>query len=308
MGDGTGIEWTDATWNPVRGCSRVSEGCRNCYAERFASRGLPGYEGLTKGGKWTGDVRLVPEALDRPLKWKAPRRIFVNSMSDLFHESLAFEDILRIFEVMEKAKQHTFQVLTKRPKRAFEFCRHYGLLVVGPNGETQSGSRFPDNVWMGASTENQATANERIPWLIMLPAPVIFVSCEPLLGDLNLRRIPLRPPPESENDPIIELDALTGHVNGPDDVWPAKISWVIAGGESGPGARPMHIAWARSLRDQCAAAEVPFFFKQWGEYAPILDADGERYQMKRPVGGKKSAGSLLDGVEHKAFPSEVRHG
>jgi protein gp37 len=309
MADGTGIEWTDATWNPIRGCRRVSAGCENCYAERVAARfsgpGMP-YDGLAKntpsGPRWTGEVRVVESALDQPLRWKRPRRIFVNSMSDLFHESLAFADVLRIFEVMEKAKQHTFQVLTKRPQRAFDFCATYGIGTVNP---------WPGNVWFGVSTENQATADERIPLALQVPAPVIFISAEPLVGSVVLRP-----------SWVAGYDYSGGRaISAP------RIAWVIAGGESGPGARPMHPAWVRSLRDQCAAANVPYFFKQWGEWAPTaavaggnlggelragtvrqLRADGTEDGHFRAGDvyvrrvGKRAAGSLFDGREHKEFP------
>jgi protein gp37 len=325
MADGTGIEWTDATWNPIRGCTRVSEGCRNCYAERVAARfskpGMP-YEGLAgfrvhvlDGDKeelrpyWTGKVRVVERALEQPLRWKRPRRIFVNSMSDLFHEALAFADILRIFEVMEKAKQHTFQVLTKRPQRAFEFCHTYGIGTV---------NKWPANVWLGVSVENQAAADERIPLLLETPAAVRFLSCEPLLGPVDLERVQW---PQKHKVDVLRGGAwdygrIPGFLQHSDML---TIDWVIAGGESGRGARGMHADWARSLRDQCTAANVPFFFKQWGEWAPMVDLGFTTPAGERLVGdprlnsgkqvngaliriGKKAAGSLLDGVEHKAFP------
>lgn len=259
MSDKTEIEWTEATWNPVRGCSRVSEGCRNCYAERVASRfsgpGMP-YEGLAANGKWTGVARVVEKAMDQPLRWKRPRRIFVNSMSDLFHESLAFADVLRIFEVMEKAKHHTFQVLTKRPRRAFDFCATYGI---------GTSNRWPENVWLGVSVENQAAADERIPLLLETPAAVRFLSCEPLLGPVDLLRVQW---PQKHRVDVLRGGAWDfggfGGFTQHSDM--NKIDWVIAGGESGPGARWMRPEWAQDLRDQCAAAGTPFFFKQWGEW------------------------------------------
>jgi protein gp37 len=322
MADGTGIEWTDATWNPIRGCSRVSEGCRNCYAEgvarRFNGEGLP-YEGLTTIGRWNGTVRVVESALDQPLRWKRPRKIFVNSMSDLFHESLPFADIARIFAVMQLAQLHTFQVLTKRAERMRDFFRWLETsegkqawlkAVVTTSdvgkGTTESWSTaWPfRNVWLGVSVENQAAAEERIPLLLETPAAVRFLSCEPLLGPVDLARL-------ADDELGAKWNAIAS----------GRLHWVIAGGESGKRARPMHASWARSLRDQCSAVGVPFFFKQWGEWAPMVHLavtpDGEqlvgdpRHSRGRQAAeasvriGKKAAGSILDGVDHKDFPLEV---
>ena len=218
------IEWTESTWNPVRGCTRVSEGCRFCYAERIASRfsgkGMA-YEGFaenTKAGpQWTKEVRLIPELLNEPLKWKKSRRIFVNSMSDLFHEKIEFADIQKIFSVMEKAYWHQFQVLTKRSEQ---------LLKFSPN------LPWSPNVWMGVSVEDSRVTH-RIDELRQTGAQIKFLSLEPLLGAL----------------PNLTLEG---------------IDWVIVGGESGPGAREMQKKWVIDIRDQCADAKVPFFFKQWG--------------------------------------------
>jgi protein gp37 len=299
----------------------VSAGCTNCYAQsiarRFSGAGLP-YEGLTRNGKWTGEVRLIEKDLDKPLRWREPSRIFVNPMSDLFHENLPFADVLRIFEVMERAKQHTFQVLTKRPERAFEFCSTYGIGTVNP---------WPGNVWFGVSTENQATADERIPLALQVPAPVIFISGEPLLGALDLLRVqwPRKHKVDVLRGGAWEFGGFPGFTQHSDM---ARIAWVIAGGESGHGARPMHIEWARSLRDQCEAAGVPYFHKQNGEWQDIESAEdverrgytgkldgkwrwvnlagghgyhGESVRRMHRV-GKRAAGSLLDGREHKEFP------
>lgn len=294
MSDDTGIEWTDATWNPIRGCSRVSEGCRNCYAEsvaaRFSGPGMP-YEGLARRtasgeARWTGQVRVVEHQLDQPLRWKRPRMIFVNSMSDLFHDEVSDETIDDIFAVMAAAPQHAFQVLTKRPERMLAYMKRVGASsphdVVNARvfdlANTLSGAhvQWPlPNVWLGVSVENQAAADDRIPLLMQTPAAVRFLSCEPLLEMVDL----MKP------GPVLALERL-----GP-------IDWVIVGGESGPGARPMHPDWARLIQAQCAYAGVPFFFKQWGEH----DASGRRV-------GKKAAGSLLDGREYKAFPREVGRG
>jgi protein gp37 len=303
MGDNTAIEWSDATWNPTAGCSLVSPGCTNCYAMRVAHRlaRMPEqrefYAGMTQESKagpvWTGSVRLIEKALDRPLHWTRPRRIFVNSMSDLFHEALPYAAIDKVFAVMALAPQHTFQVLTKRaermrdyvggfPDRRAIFDSHSGLDYV----------TWPlPNVWLGVSVEDQERADERIPHLLATPAAVRFLSCEPLLGPIEFSDVSRR------SDAIEQLGrrALAG------------IGWVIAGGESGPNARPMHPDWARSLRDQCAAAGVAFFFKQWGEYAPAT-AVGETWrhpEVPQRV-GKKRAGRLLDGRTHDEFPDAPR--
>lgn len=221
----TSIEWTEATWNPVRGCSRISPGCMHCYAERMAHRfsgeGLP-YQGLTRLTKrgdpqWTGKVQVVPEMIEEPLRWKRPRMVFVNSMSDLFHERVPASEVRRIFEVMRLAHWHSFQVLTKRPARCLELSNDLC---------------WPDNVWMGTSVES-ADYLRRIELLRRVPAAVRFLSLEPLLGPL----------------PQLCLDG---------------IHWVIVGGESGPGARQMEPSWVREIQRICARSEVPFFFKQWG--------------------------------------------
>ena len=218
------IEWTESTWNPVRGCTRVSEGCRFCYAERIAARfsgkGMA-YEGLainTKTGpKWTHEVRPVRSLLNEPLKWKKPRRIFVNSMSDLFHEKINLEYIQEVFSVMKEADWHQFQVLTKRASRLLEYSPKLP---------------WPPNVWMGVSVEDEHVMN-RVDDLRKTGAHIKFLSLEPLIGPL----------------PDIVLDG---------------INWVIVGGESGPGAREMKKKWVIDIRDRCLKDGVPFFFKQWG--------------------------------------------
>lgn len=208
------IEWTESTWNPVTGCTKVSEGCRHCYAHRMAKRlhamGNPRY----RNGF---DVTLHHDLIDKPLSWKKPRRIFVNSMSDLFHKDVPLDFIQKVFHTMEQATWHTFQVLTKRADR---------LLELSPD------LPWPSNVWQGVSVEDEKVV-ERIDFLRQTPAKVRFLSLEPLIGPL-------------EN---LNLEG---------------IHWVIVGGESGPGARPMDPEWVRSIRDQCHEQNVAFFFKQWG--------------------------------------------
>lgn len=369
MADGSRIEWTEATWNPLRGCSRVSEGCRNCYAERTAARfdkpGMP-YEGLihraTKG--WNGKVRFVPEVLDQPLRWKRPRKIFVNSMSDLFHENVPFEQIAAIFGVMSAARHHTFQVLTKRPERALAFFAWLeqqtepkarwvesvaeAEQACGQAAGTRAAHTHPvqcvaidhfaeaqgvrtdgfylqwplPNVWLGVSVENQATADERIPQLLQMPAAVRWLSCEPLLGPINFRWVPYAW--QATGRTYREYLEAKGSVNQHEAL--RKIDWVVVGGESGPNARAMHPEWARTLRDQCAAAKVPYLFKQWGEWLPVdtpsdeecFADDGSERQFggrltigrcgTQPVArvGKKRAGRLLDGALHDAYPEVSR--
>jgi protein gp37 len=364
MGDKSAIQWTDATWNPVVGCSVVSPGCTNCYAmkeaRRLADMGVTKYVGLTvasrSGPVWNGQVRLHDGPIDQPIRWRKPRGIFVNSMSDLFHEDLPDEDIDRVFAIMALAPQHTFQVLTKRTDRARQYLSPARAHPVGlaaldevfrivskhPHSDVGKGCMLEGdiphlkvwplpNVWLGASVEDQARADERIPDLLATPAAVRFLSCEPLLGPVNIGPWHLTP--------------ANGHR--------ARIDWLIVGGESGRDARPMHPDWARSLRDQCASARVPFFFKQWGEWAPASDDEiperfgaacdafrcmcsngffGEMalgsaflhkpraYPQCFPNGadgdasctsailrrlGKKRAGRLLDGREWNEFPKPV---
>lgn len=219
MSEHSDIEWTDATWNPVRGCTKISPGCKHCYAETFAERfrGVPGHP-YEQGF----DLRLVPEKLAEPLRWKSPKTIFVNSMSDLFHKDVPEAYILHVAQVMQQANWHTFQVLTKRSERLRD-------LLSGP---LRFAAELP-HIWWGVSVEDRRYGLERVNHLRTAPARVRFLSIEPLLEDL-----------------------------GPLDL--SVIHWVIVGGESGPGARPMQKAWVTSIREQCSRAQVPFFFKQWG--------------------------------------------
>ena len=271
----TSISWTDATWNPVRGCSRVSPGCDHCYAMHFAHRfSKPGkpYAGLTtirKGVDWTGNARFVPEMLSAPLRWRKPRRIFVNSMSDLFHPSITNEQIAAVFGVMAACPWHTFQVLTKRAERmrqwfawldaqqtTVDFSPLTTVLDAGcrlsPDGARRPGVTeelriairercgWPlPNVWLGISAENQKHADERWHHLSQVDAAVRFISAEPLIAPLSIAG------------------------------WATLPDWLIVGGESGPRARAFDLAWARSLRDQCKAAGTSFFMKQMGA-RPIM--------------------------------------
>lgn len=286
MGAKSRIEWTDATWNPLRArrgdgkvgwhCEHVSEACRNCYAERLNRRGLAVGTGLRYVHQARASITpfVDQDTLLQPLRWKRPRRIFVCSMTDLFGEWHTDDDIERVFAVMALCPQHTFQVLTKRPARMaahFENL-HFRTEMVGIEAEQISGlDRFlPDdyrqprwtlplpNVWLGVTAEDQATADERIPLLLRTPAAKRFVSAEPLLGPLDLRnylRMPWMP------DRIVRPGSV------PVEYMPVVgLDWVITGGESGLGARPSHPDWFRSLRDQCVDASVPFFFKQWGSW------------------------------------------
>lgn len=306
MADHSPIEWTDATWNPVRGCSRVSPGCGGpnhqggCYAERIAARfSAPGqaFHGFAErsvhGGHWTGKVALVDELLTLPLRWRRPRRIFVNSMSDLFHEAISDADIDKVFAIMALCPQHIFQVLTKRsarmrayfaaPDRLASINGAIWALLGTPRGsKIHHGGKWRaalplPNVWLGVSAEDQPRADERIPDLRATLATVHFVSCEPLLGPIDLRHHL-----EGEEEHGVDMSREVGSKVGACTGWLPPIDWVIAGGESGRGARPMHPDWPRALRDQCASASVPYFFKQWG---------------------KKAAGSELDGRLHREFPS-----
>lgn len=238
MSDGSTIEWTDATWNPVTGCTKITRGCDNCYAERFAERwrGIPGHP-FENGF----DLTLRPERVQQPLRWKRPRMIFVNSMSDLFHKKVPKRFIDSVFDTMEAAHWHVFQVLTKRSSLMRNYLRaRYG------------DGRGPAHIWCGVSVED-AKAKPRLAHLRESPAGVRFLSVEPLIGAVGT------------------MD-LTG------------INWVIVGGESGPGARPIHLEWIREVRDQCLDQNVAFFFKQWGGPRP------------------KSGGRELDGQEWNQFP------
>lgn len=319
------IQWTEKTWNPIIGCRRVSPGCENCYAEKQVHRGMaPQHKGLTvvgKGGKgprWNGAYNVAEKRLDEPLRRKVPTRWFVNSLSDLFFEPLPFELIAALFGVMAAAPQHTFQVLTKRPERALEFfawlsshphravsaladeCApelsalayalddfegNLGPLDRGgydPIGDAMEGTCWPlPNVWIGVSVENQATADERIPKLLELPAAVRWVSYEPALGPVDFR------------------GALPGHPNGygASNVG-AVLDWIVVGGESGPGARPFDLAWARSVVTDCATTGVPVFVKQLGA-RPVVRMTARYPQLPAKLVDRK-------GGDPSEWPADLR--
>lgn len=398
------IEWTDATWNPLAGCAPVSHGCANCYAAKMAKRlaamGQEKYLGtVDTHGKWTGVVKLDEAALRIPMERLRPTTYFVNSMSDLFHEAVPDAFIYRVFAVMALCGRHRFQVLTKRAERMSSFVRHlqtvegaFAFLKAseGLAGDYRGGPQLHEaalkfrrgqplpNVALGVSVENQKCADERIPALLQCPAAVRFLSCEPLLGAVDLgqavferksvhmsvsvdgairnrafnmfndddgRPVSARAGEEflrkAQSDgvkllPMGDCPTFDSENGCPGHAKP-RIDWVIAGGESGANARPMHPDWVRGLRDQCARAGVPFFFKQWGEYGPgdrggyqddpsmagqirswtlvantgtpknlgaktwvAYDPQGVPCVMRRV--GKRAAGRVLDGVTHDGMP------
>jgi len=272
--------------------------------------GRPEYQGLvTEDGRWTGEVRCLPERLDQPLHWKKPARIFVDSMSDLFHHIIPVEFIAAVYARMMECTQHTFIVLTKRAERAARLLRPGGLvheIVAGIYQQADLAWPLP-NVWFGVSVENQAAADERIPLLLETPAAVRFVSCEPLLGPVDLKPAPLHQWPD--------LSCWMPNRDEPDDwkYWMHKwngIHWVIVGGESGPGARPMAYDWVDSILDQCLKAGVPFFFKQWGEWYPSPFHGSRDFHGGYPYDqktdtvriGKKRSGRILDGRTWDQYP------
>lgn len=337
MGKST-IEWTEFTWNPVTGCDKVSQGCKNCYAGRLAETRLKHLPYYQKG--FYGNVVCHEDRLNEPLKLKKPHRIFVNSMSDLFHEDVPTKFILNIFETMASVTAecrhrrlqdheeecwtgdpHIFQILTKRPERMMNVINKELPNMIGDlmgqwtlKTVTEVGGWPLPNVWLGVSVEDQKTADERIPWLLETKAAKRFVSYEPALGPVDFTKIMYR-------DGDLTTCLPPGHLGLSD--W-AVLDWVIAGGESGPQSRPSHPDWFRSVQDQCAAAGVPFFFKQWGEWGYLQNPTGlarasegygywdhrgefhprafESGGMHMHKMGKAAAGSLLDGREWKEYP------
>lgn len=297
------ISWTEYVWNPVVGCSRRAQGCMHCYAERMARRlaamGRMEYKNLlTSDHRWNGRVRCLEQRLDDPLQWRKPRRIFVCSMGDLFHNEVTVDFIASVYARMQQCSQHTFITLTKRAERAALLLHSDGPIywmlerihhlddIVWP---------LP-NAWHLGSVSTQADANEIIPRVLDTPAAIRGVSLEPLLGPVDISGY--------LNSLFILGDVPENSINE------RGLDWVICGGESGPGARPMHPDWARSIRDQCVAAETPFFFKRWGEWTSafpqerslghIQEAyrDGQSYWRV----GKKQAGRLLDGQLWDEYP------
>lgn len=363
MADGTRIEWTDATWNPITGCTLVSEGCRNCYAAELAAGRLAGHpsrNGLAVRNadgvaKFTGEMRFNAQWLGQPLRWRKARMVFVCAHGDLFHENVPDAWIDRVFAVMALCPQHKFQLLTKRPKRMRAYLERdprddingeAGTLVNWDEMAQIDAWPLP-NVWLGVSVEDQATADERIPVLLDTPAAIRWVSAEPLLGPVDLAA--MRPPyswgvnPDGWVFNALEIGDIyhlhyqnsDGEVkieSGDGPYRNAAIDWLVVGGESGRNARPMHPDWARSLRDQCVAAGVPFLFKQWGAWTAqvgrmaAIDFDPAREaEVLKPLNnqvmlesglrdgrtlmervGKKAAGRMLDGVIHDAWPEVVR--
>lgn len=261
MAGKSAIEWTDATWNPTTGCTRVSAGCDNCYALGLANRllstvyrsQLPVVD-TPENRSDPFAVRLWPDRLEAPKAWKEPRRIFVNSMSDLFHQDVPDEFALRCFEVMLEADHHVYQILTKRPARAARF-------IKGPGRGLFQDGVLPGHIWMGTSVESQEV-DYRVRHLLDVPAAVRFLSCEPLIGSLD----------------------LSGFIGC--SFAESGVHWVIVGGESGIGARPIHAGWVRAIRDECVSQGIPFFFKQWGGRTP------------------KAGGRLLDGEVWDEFPTD----
>jgi protein gp37 len=309
MGDKTGIEWTDATWNPVSGCSKVSPGCAHCYAETVADRfwatqyptfrvspgedgeGMCGPDYSERPRRFT-DVMCHTDRLDQPLRWKKPRRVFVNSMSDLFHEDVPDAFIDKVFAVMALAPQHTFQVLTKRAERMRAYCLTLGRyheidrVSLAAKAMQPDGSGFMwtlgsngwhiDNVWLGVSVENQRWADARIPLLLQTPAAIRFISAEPLLGPMDLGN--LRGGTFDAMTGCGDRERLTTWEDTP------RLDWVIVGGESGPGARPCRVQWVRDIVAQCRAASVPVFVKQLGAKP---EGDPRPPERRDPVTGAR---------------------
>jgi len=251
----TKIEWCDETWNPVTGCTKVSEGCANCYAEGIAKR-------FWRERKFS-DVKCHIDRLDKPLHWKKPRKVFVCSMGDLFHDDVPFEFIVKVFDIIEQCPEHTFMILTKRPENMLKFIIKWKNYFIETDrmcyceGLNQWTMFYP-NAFLGVSVENQHTADVRVPFLIKMPPAIKFVSCEPLLGSLDLGRI-IRHKNIHEQS-TYSYASYIEHLN-----------WVICGGETGLRARPMDLKWARRLRDQCEGYDVPFFFKKTGDGSETPD-------------------------------------
>jgi protein gp37 len=262
----TKIEWTDKSWNPITGCSPVSEGCRNCYAKRMANR-LRGRYGYPKDEPFR--VTFHPDRLDEPLRWKKPSRIFVVSMGDLFHKDVDHFKIAKIWNIAHQCQKHIFLFLTKRPDRLKSWTLVKSEVAHIP---PIYGEIWPNNCWLGVSVENQKTADERIPILLQIPAAKRFVSVEPMLGQVDIKS-------------YFPGTVWYGFRESPSGVKIIQgLDWVCCGGETGPGARPMHPDWVRSLLNQCQVAGVPFFFKKWGDW--FLKTQQANF-IDRQIDGKK---------------------
>lgn len=320
----TKIEWADKSWNPITGlCTPISTGCNNCYARKLARRlqamGQPKWQDLSR-------FILHEDALLEPIKWKKPRHIFVCSMIDLFHEDISDEDIDRVLTVCAYGSKHTWLVLTKRPERMKRIFDSYQM------GADDIGGRFPwPHVWLGVTAENQEQADKRIPILLQIPAAKRFVSIEPMLGPVDLNAIKRNSFPVNGASGSICHGAFATYQERDGAKLRDGLDWVLCGGESGSGARPMHPNWPRKLRDECVEAGVPFFFKQWGEWEIAsqenrhcgsampesnkkytwVGNNGKTFNPSAPDGlecyamakvGKKRAGRLLDGREWNERP------
>jgi protein gp37 len=299
------IEWTDETWNPVTGCDKVSQGCKNCYAEKMHKRlGGMGQEKYSK--PFLGNVLTHEDELMKPYQWKKGKRIFVNSMSDLFHKDVPFEFIVQVYTIMVNTPRHTYQVLTKRSDRLLEFYNWYKSMLPA---EYVSQYTSAKNIWVGVSCEDQKTVDERVPYLLQVPAAIRFLSCEPLLERIDITAFGSNLPLDGK---IIEWRKPGKYYEGP------KIHWVIAGGESGSKARPMHPDWIRFLRQQCEESNTPFFFKQWGEWIDNQNMPRQyiaENNLKRHVFesgyfstevwklGKSKTGNTIDGKQYLQFPT-----
>lgn len=359
MSTASRIEWTDTTWNPMLGCERVSDGCDGCYAIDQARiragnphpRVAAAFAGLTerRDGRidWTGQVNLLPDRLPQPFTWARPRRVFVNSLSDLFHDAVDEEFLADVFAVMAATPRHTYQILTKRHARARSVLSSLDFQALVAARLRQRAAELGDrelagraraldsggwplpNIWLGVSIENQKWAQTRIPALLATPAAVRWLSCEPLLGPVDLtpwlKHVQLAC---RACDPGGPMDWHSGHLWGRcrctcHPAAPARLDWVVAGGESGHKARPMDPNWVRALRDICQAAKVPFLFKQWGEWAPIMFGAGGCRPSERFVGdpigpleyrqimrrvGKSNAGRELDDRAWDEYPTVSRNG
>lgn len=282
----TKIQWATKVWNPVTGCDKISEGCANCYADKFAKR-LQKNPNEDISHKYRNGFKVTthPEALSEPEKWKKPQRVFVCSMGDLFHEDVPFEFITRVFATMLMHPQHTFMLLTKRAQRMKDF-----IDWVNPTCLI-----YIKNIWFGVTAENQRRFNERVTILLEIKASLHFVSVEPMLGEIDLNKAFILPE--------VSDGELKNH-------W---LDWVIVGGETGHNARPLNPRWVKSIQEQCQTANIPFFFKQWGEWITIDRTEVKKHPLNNlktdlhdhlvyAKVGKKVAGHLIDGKEFKQFP------